>query len=146
LRDSALAASEQILQTAASEEESLRNILKNTGNSYAWKHWDAPGWLNGLSSLSAVIFILTIPGSPAIATWLLVHDLTGSNLWAGVGAALAGILMIGSLFFFSNADLFIDYVGWPLILLISLSSGYVVFVVTGRAQFSWVAGAAAAIA
>lgn len=146
LRDSALAASEQILRAAASEENSLLDILKQTGNSYDKKHWDVPGWLSDLSSLAAVIVFLGAPIISAIATWYLVDDLTGSKLWASVLAVLAGGF-IGGAYWISDKDIFPEYLDWPMLSLFALSSGYVEFVATdSRGPFSWAVATACAIA
>ena len=145
LRDGALAAREQILRAAAIEENSLRDILKKTGKSYNEKHWDAPGWLNNLSMLAAVIVIFALPIFSGIATWLLVYDLTSSKWSASVLAVLAAGLVIGA-FFVAGKSISDKYLDFPIFSIGVLSSGYVVFVATGRGQSSWAAAAVCAVA
>ena len=145
LRDGALAAREQILRAAAIEENSLRDILKKTGKSYNEEHWDAPGWLNNLSMLAAVIVIFALPIFSGIATWLLVYDLTSSKWSASVLAVLAAGLVIGA-FFVAGKSISDKYLDFPIFSIGVLSSGYVVFVATGRGQSSWAAAAVCAVA
>lgn len=129
LRDAALAASKDLLQTAAIEEERLRTELR-TLESYEREHLEVPHWLARIRDPSGYLLILVFLLGVGASTWFVVHDWIGSTAWAYALAVAASILSIALLYIIDDKSNGTRTFWWACLL--DALSGYAVFVISGR--------------
>jgi hypothetical protein len=144
LRDSALTNSTEIIKAAASEEESLRAILRERDKSYDREHWDGPSWLARLfRALSYAFLSIDIIGS-GIGAWILARDWTGTTGWA-IALGIIVPIFLAAISITITATMAVDNASWLILLpgcLFILLSGYAIFIATGSELYG---GATASI-